>query len=487
MCAIAGIVSNSPVNQELYDALTIMQHRGQDAAGIMTSDDDSTLHLRKQNGMVTDVFRRSDMLSLTGNMGIAHCRYPTAGCASSEEAQPMFVNSPYGISISHNGNIINADELRKELFEDDHRHINTSSDSEILLNVLAHGLQLNDKVRITPDDVFEAVSTLHDRAKGGYAIVAMIAGFGVLAFRDPFGIRPLIFGSRQDDDGKKEYMVASESVALESLGFEIERDVEPGEAIFIDKQGQFYSKQCAKNPILSPCAFEFVYLARPDSVIDGVSVYEARLKMGEKLGKKILKTWPDHDIDVVIPIPDSGRTSALQLASELEVEYQEGFVKNRYVGRTFIMPNQAERKSSVRKKLNAMSREFEGKNVLLVDDSVVRGNTSRSIVEMARAAGANSVYFASAAPPVRYPNVYGIDMPTMGELIAHDNDEAQIAKLIGADRMFYQDVDDLKDSITELNPEIKQVDASCFDGKYITGGVDQAYFDKIKLQRANKS
>ena len=487
MCAIAGIVSNNPVNQELYDALTIMQHRGQDAAGIMTSDDDSTLHLRKQNGMVTDVFRRSDMLSLTGNMGIAHCRYPTAGCASSEEAQPMFVNSPYGISISHNGNIINADELRKELFEKDHRHINTSSDSEILLNVLAHGLQLNDKVRIAPDDIFQAVSILHQRAKGGYAIVAMIAGFGVLAFRDPFGIRPLVFGSRQDDDDKKEYMVASESVALESLGFEVERDVMPGEAIFIDKQGQLYSKQCAKNPILSPCAFEFVYLARPDSVIDGVSVYEARLKMGEKLGRKILKTWPDHDIDVVIPIPDSGRTSALQLASELEVEYQEGFVKNRYVGRTFIMPNQAERKSSVRKKLNAMAREFEGKNVLLVDDSIVRGNTSRSIVEMARAAGAKNVYFASAAPPVRYPNVYGIDMPTMEELIAHDNNENQIAKLIGADKMFYQDVNDLKDSITELNPAIKQVDASCFDGKYITGGVDQAYFDKIKLQRDNKA
>jgi amidophosphoribosyltransferase len=483
MCAIAGIVSNSPVNQELYDALTIMQHRGQDAAGIMTSDDDSTLHLRKQNGMVRDVFRRSDMLSLTGNLGIAHCRYPTAGCDSSEEAQPMFVNSPYGISIAHNGNIINADELRKELFENDHRHINTSSDSEILLNVLAHGLQINDKVKISPDDVFEAVNMLHKRAKGGYAVVSMIAGFGVLAFRDPFGIRPLIFGSRLSDDGKKEYMIASESVALESLGFDVERDIEPGEAIFIDKQGEFYSKQCAENPVLSPCAFEFVYLARPDSVIDGVSVYEARLKMGEKLGQKIIKLWPEHDIDVVIPIPDSGRTSALQLASELEIEYQEGFVKNRYVGRTFIMPNQAERKSSVRKKLNAMASEFKGKNVLLVDDSIVRGNTSRRIVEMARAAGAKKVYFASAAPPIRYPNVYGIDLPAMDELIAHDRNESQIADIIGADKVFYQDIDDLKNSITELNPTIQRVDASCFDGDYVTGGVDQAYFEKIKSQR----
>lgn len=486
MCAIAGIVSTEPVNQELYDALTILQHRGQDAAGIMTSDDDATLHLRKDNGMVRDVFRSSHMVELTGNIGIGHCRYPTAGCDSSDEAQPFFVNSPYGISLAHNGNTVNADALKKELFETDHRHINTNSDSEILLNILAHGLQINDKVKITPKDVFEAVRLLHKRVQGAYAVVSMIAGYGVLAFRDPFGIRPLVFGTRAGNDGQTEYMVASETVALEALGFTPERDVAPGEAIFIDKQGNFFSEQCAENPVLSPCVFEYVYLARPDSVIDKVSVYEARLLMGEKLARKILKQWPDHDIDVVMPIPDSGRTAALQLASVLEVEYQEGFVKNRYVGRTFIMPNQTTRRRSVRQKLNAMATEFKGKNVLLVDDSIVRGNTSREIIQMARDAGAKKVYFASAAPAVRFPNVYGIDMPTREELVAHNRNDEEIAEIISADKVIYQDLDDLVASVTELNSEIKRVDASCFDGDYVTGGVNEAYFDILKKRRTGE-
>ncbi len=486
MCAIAGIVSTEAVNQELYDALTILQHRGQDAAGIMTSDDDATLHLRKDNGMVRDVFRSSHMMELTGNMGIGHCRYPTAGCDSSDEAQPFFVNSPYGISLAHNGNTINADELKKEMFETDHRHINTNSDSEILLNILAHGLQINDKVKISPKDIFQAVRLLHKRVKGAYAVVSMIAGYGVLAFRDPYGIRPLVYGTRQGNDGQTEYMVASETVALEVLGFKPERDVAPGEAVFIDKQGNFFSEQCSENPTLSPCVFEYVYLARPDSVIDKVSVYEARLLMGEKLGRKILRQWPDNDIEVVIPIPDSGRTAALQLASVLKVEYQEGFVKNRYVGRTFIMPNQTTRRQSVRQKLNAMTSEFKGRSVLLVDDSIVRGNTSREIIQMARDAGAKKVYFASAAPAVRFPNVYGIDMPTREELVAHDRDETEIAKIINADAVIYQDLDDLFESVFELNPDIKRVDASCFDGDYVTGGVDEKYFDKLRKRRSGE-
>ena len=393
MCAIVGIVADHKVNQDLYDALIIMQHRGQDAAGIMTSEDDSTLHLRKSNGQVGDVFRRRHMLQLEGNMGIGHCRYPTAGCESSAEAQPFFVNSPYGIGLAHNGNLINAEELKTELFETDHRHINTSSDSEVLINILAHELQANDKIKITPDDLFEAVGSLHKRVIGAYSVIAMIAGYGVLAFRDPNGIRPLVFGSREEN-GKTEYMVASESVALDTMGYKLERDVEPGEAIFIDKNGNLSSKQCAENPKLNPCIFEYVYLARPDSIMDGITVYDARLHMGDKLAQKIKRDWADHDIDVVIPIPDSGRTAALQLAASLGVEYHEGFIKNRYIGRTFIMPGQEVRKKSVRQKLNAMKSEFEGKNVLLVDDSIVRGNTSREIVTMAREAGAKKVYLS---------------------------------------------------------------------------------------------
>jgi len=483
MCAIAGIISQSPVNQELYDALTILQHRGQDAAGIMTGDTDAGVHLRKDNGMVRDVFRTSHMESLTGNMGIGHCRYPTAGCDSAEEAQPFFVNSPYGISLAHNGNTVNAEELKKELFEKDHRHINTTSDSEVLLNILAHGLQQNDKVKIEPKDIFQAVSSLHKRVQGAYAVVAMISGYGVLAFRDPFGIRPLVFGVRESRDGKKDYMVASESVALEVLGYKFERDIEPGEAIFIDKHGNFHAQQCAENPTLNPCIFEYVYFARPDSLMNGVSVYEARLQMGERLGRKILKHWPDNDINVVMPIPDSGRTAALQLASVLGVEYQEGFVKNRYVGRTFIMSSQKSRKKSVQQKLNAMAREFKGRNVLLVDDSIVRGNTSKEIVQMAKDAGAKKVYFASAAPPVKYPNVYGIDMPTSEELIAHNHDVDEIAEIIGAEQVIYQDLDDLIESIQTLNPDIKKLDASCFDGDYVTGGVDAKYFEELKKKR----
>lgn len=485
MCAIAGIISQSPVNQELYDALIILQHRGQDAAGMMTSDPDSGVHLRKDNGMVRDVFRAQHMKTLTGSMGIGHCRYPTAGCDSPEEAQPFFVNSPYGISLAHNGNTINAEALKKELFEKDHRHINTTSDSEVLLNVLAYGLQKNDKVKIEPKDIFQAVSELHERVVGAYAVVAMISGYGVLAFRDPNGIRPLIYGVRKNQDGTKDYMVASESVALEVLGYEVERDIEPGEAIFIDKQGNFYSQQCAQDTKLSPCVFEYVYFARPDSVMNGVSVYEARLQMGERLGRRMLESWPDHDIDVVMPIPDSGRTAALQLASVLGAEYQEGFVKNRYVGRTFIMPNQGARKKSVRQKLNAMASEFKGRNVLLVDDSIVRGNTSKEIVQMARDAGAKKVYFASAAPAVKFPNVYGIDMPTSEELIAHNHDTDEIAKIIGADKVIYQSMEDLVESVKSLNPDIDRLDASCFDGDYVTGGVDEGYFNELKARRDN--
>ena len=485
MCAIAGIISQNPVNQELYDALIVLQHRGQDAAGIMTSDPNAGVHLRKDNGMVRDVFRTQHMETLTGNMGIGHCRYPTAGCDSPEEAQPFFVNSPYGISLAHNGNTINAEELKKELFEKDHRHINTTCDSEVLLNILAFGLQKNDKVKIEPKDVFQAVSELHKRVVGAYAVVAMISGYGVLAFRDPRGIRPLIYGSKKNHDGSKDYMIASESVALEVLGYQVERDIAPGEAIFIDKHGNFYSQQCAKKTMLSPCVFEYVYFARPDSVMNGVSVYEARLQMGERLGQQIVRNWPGHDIDVVMPIPDSGRTAALQLASVLEAEYQEGFVKNRYVGRTFIMPNQKTRKKSVRQKLNTMKREFKGRNVLLVDDSIVRGNTSKEIVQMARDAGAKKVYFASAAPPVKFPNVYGIDMPTSEELIAYKNNTEEIAKLIGADKVIYQTMEDLVASVKTLNPEIERVDASCFDGDYVTGGVDDKYLANLKLRRNN--
>jgi len=485
MCGIIGIVGKRFVNQRIYDGLTILQHRGQDAAGMMTYHD-RRLYLRKSNGLVRDVFHRRHMLNLKGKIGIGHVRYPTAGCSSSAEAQPFYVNSPYGISLAHNGNLTNGEELKSELFRDDLRHINTDSDSEVLVNVLAHELQRMGKPRLEVDDVFDAVGKLHKRCRGGYAAVAMISGFGILGFRDPFGIRPVIFGERDTDTGK-EYMIASESVAIDSLGFTVIRDIKPGEAIFITKDGKLRTRQCAENPQYSPCIFEHVYLARPDSIIDGISVYNARLRMGETLAEKILQRRPDHDIDVVIPIPDTGRTAALPLAQKLNVNYREGFIKNRYIPRTFIMPGQEIRKKSVRQKLNAIESEFKGKNVLLVDDSIVRGTTSGQIIEMARNAGAKKVYFASAAPPVRYPNVYGIDMPTVNELIAHNKTEEEIAGLIGADWLIYQDLHKLVETTQTGDTYINSFDLSCFNGEYVTGDVSQEYLDHIEGIRSDSA
>ena len=483
MCGIVGIVSKGQVNQLLYDGLTVLQHRGQDAAGIVTADG-RTFHMHKDRGLVRDVFRTRDMRSLTGHIGIAHCRYPTAGsAASAAESQPFYVNSPFGLVLGHNGNLVNTAELQRELFQDDLRHVNTNSDSEVLLNVLAHELtRAAQGIRLDPDAIFNAVAGVHRRAKGAYAIVAMIAGYGLLAFRDPHGIRPLIIGKHESDNGV-EFMVASESVALDTLGFEIMRDVAPGEAILIDTSGNFFSRQCALNPGLHPCIFEYVYLARPDSVIEGISVYETRSLMGRSLAEKILRECPDIEIDVVIPIPDTSRPSAVEVAQMLGVKYREGFIKNRYIGRTFIMPGQEQRRKSVRQKLNAMAVEFKGKNVLLVDDSIVRGTTSREIVQMARDCGARKVYFASAAPPVRFPNVYGIDMPSRAELIATGRDAAQIAEVIGADAVFYQDLADLIADVRSCNPAIKSFDASCFDGIYITGGVSDEYLAGIEADR----
>ena len=483
MCGIVGIVSKGQVNQLLYDGLTVLQHRGQDAAGIVTADG-RTFHMHKDRGLVRDVFRTRDMRSLTGHMGIAHCRYPTAGsAASAAESQPFYVNSPFGLVLGHNGNLVNTAELQRELFQDDLRHVNTNSDSEVLLNVLAHELALAAQgIRLDPDAIFNAVAGVHRRAKGAYAIVAMIASYGLLAFRDPNGIRPLIIGKNEGPNGV-EFMVASESVALDTLGFEIMRDVAPGEAILIDTSGNFFSRQCAPNASLHPCIFEYVYLARPDSVIDGISVYETRSLMGRSLAEKILREQPGIKIDVVIPIPDTSRPSAVEVAQVLGVKYREGFIKNRYIGRTFIMPGQEQRRKSVRQKLNAMAVEFKGKNVLLVDDSIVRGTTSREIVQMARDCGAKKVYFASAAPPVRFPNVYGIDMPSRAELIATGRDAAQIAEVIGADAVFYQDLADLIEDVRACNPAIKSFDASCFDGIYITGGVSDEYLAAIETNR----
>ena len=483
MCGIIGIVAKNPVNQAIYDGLTVLQHRGQDAAGMVTCDG-SKLFLRKDNGLVRDVFHTRHMLNLKGNMGIGHVRYPTAGCSSSAEAQPFYVNMPYGITLAHNGNLTNADSLKEDLMRDDLRHLNTNSDSEVLLNILAHELSLIGKLRsdIQPADIFQAVRRLHERCRGGYAAVAMITGVGILGFRDPNGIRPVIFGERKTDIGT-EFIIASESVAIDALDFEVLRDIEPGEAVFITVDGQLYTQQCADNPQYHPCIFEHVYLARPDSIIDGISVYKARLRMGEKLAHKILKLYPEHNIDVVIPIPDSSRTAALPLAHELSVKYREGFVKNRYIPRTFIMPGQSIRKKSVRQKLNAIDLEFKGKNVLLVDDSIVRGTTSREIVQMAREAGAKKVYVASAAPAVRYPNVYGIDMPSASELIAHNRTTEEVAETIGADWVIYQDIEDLVDSASRGNKKIKTFDTSCFTGEYVTGDVSKDYLAHIESMR----
>ncbi len=481
MCGIAGIVSHQNVNQELYDALTVLQHRGQDAAGIVTCDK-GRFFLRKDNGLTRDVFSAEQMVKLKGNMGIAHVRYPTAGCSSSAEAQPFYVNSPFGLTLAHNGNLTNSDELKQQLYTDDQRHLNTDSDSEILLNIFAHELHKLGKLRLDVNDVFEAVSGVHKRCRGAYAVVIMIAGFGVLAFRDSHGIRPMVYGQRKTESGM-DYMVASENVALNVLDFEFIRDIEPGEAVFIEVAGRLHSRQCAEQIDHCPCIFEYVYFARPDSIIDDISVYKARLRMGEKLADKILKEWPDHDIDVVIPIPDTSRTSAMQLANRIKVKFREGFMKNRYIGRTFIMPGQQKRKKSVKQKLNAIDLEFEGKNVLLVDDSVVRGTTSEQIIQMARDAGARKVYFASAAPPVRYPNVYGIDMPAVEELIAHNRSEEEVGEAIGADKMIYQDLEDLIDAVKKGNSKIQHFDTSCFDNTYVTGDVDDAYLAKINQLR----
>ncbi len=484
MCGILGLVAQTPVNQLLYDGLLVLQHRGQDAAGIVTAQA-NTFHMHKGNGLVRDVFRTRNMRALLGNIGIGHVRYPTAGSSESPaEAQPFYVNSPFGIVLGHNGNLTNAARLNEELFREDLRHVNTNSDSEVLLNVLAHELQTSTKNhQLDPAAIFDAVAGVHRRCRGAYAVVAMIAGYGLLAFRDPYGIRPLVFGRAETEHGV-EYLVASESVALDTLGFKLVRDVAPGEAIFIDENGNFYNKQCATNPVHHPCIFEFVYMARPDSMMDGISVYETRLNMGESLADKITSTMRHLDIDVVIPIPDSSRPSALQLANRLGVSFREGFVKNRYIGRTFIMPGQQLRRKSVRQKLNAMSVEFRGKNVLLVDDSIVRGTTSREIVQMAQEAGANKVYFASAAPPVRFPNVYGIDMPTRQELIATGRDEDEIRSEIGADYLVFQELDALIKDVSRLNPVIANFETSCFDGHYITGDVTPEYLAVLEAQRS---
>src|SRR5258705_2496988 len=483
MCGIVGIVARSPVNQPLYDGLLLVQHRGQDAAGIVTCEGNS-FHMHKGSGQVRDVCRTRNVRSLPGNMGIAHCRYPTAGSAFKvAEAQPFYVNSPFGIVLGHNGNLTNSDTLKDEMFRTDLRHINTSSDSEVLVNVLAHELeQASVKLRLEPQTIFTAVANVHRRLKGAYAVVAMIAGYGVLAFRDPFGIRPLVIGYNETETGT-EYMVASESVAIDALGYQVLRDVAPGEAVFIDEDGNFHSQQCAQKSSLNPCIFEYVYLARPDSIIDGASVYETRLHMGEKLAEKIKRQYRHLAIDVVIPIPDSSRPSALQLALGLGVPYREGFVKNRYIGRTFIMPGKEVRSRSVRQKLNAIAMEFKGRNVLLVDDSIVRGTTSREIVQMARDAGARKVYFASAAPPVRFPNVYGIDMPTSRELIATGRSDDEIAREIGADKLIYQDLDALVDDVSSVNPEVSQFETSCFNGVYVTGDITAEYLAGVEAQR----
>ncbi|MGB9988841.1 amidophosphoribosyltransferase [Pseudoduganella rhizocola] len=482
MCGIVGVVSHQPVNQLLYDALLLLQHRGQDAAGIATNHS-SMFTMHKANGLVRDVFRTRNMRSLMGNSGIGHCRYPTAGSSSEEEAQPFYVNAPFGITLAHNGNLTNWEQLKTEMFKNDRRHINTDSDSEVLLNVLAHEIQkATTGYSLEPSTLFQAVTVLNRRVRGGYAAVAQIAGVGLLAFRDPHGIRPLCLGINETPEGL-EYLIASESVALEGMGFRFVRDVEPGEAIFIDADNKLHSQICADSPSLNPCVFEFVYLARPDSVIDGASVYSTRLKMGEYLADKIKREGLADDIDVVMPIPDSSRPAAIQLALRLGKEYREGFIKNRYIGRTFIMPGQAMRKKSVRQKLNAIGDEFKDKNVLLVDDSIVRGTTSREIVQMAREAGARKVIFASAAPPVLYPNVYGIDMPTRDELIAHGRSVDEVCKEITADALVYQDLDDLKKAISDVNPKLLNFEASCFDGIYITGDVSPDYLDRIEYAR----
>ena len=485
MCGIAGIVANSAVNEDLYNALLMLQHRGQDAAGIVTYDQ-GRLFQRKSIGLVSDVFQSRHMERLKGNIGIGHVRYPTAGTSSSAEAQPFYVNSPFGISLAHNGNLINATQLKKELFLEDRRHLNTESDSEILLNVFAHELAKQQSLQLRPEDVFEAVRGVHQRCKGAYAVVAMFSGRGMVAFRDPNGIRPLVYGVRESKHGM-EYMVASESVALDVLGYSLVRDISPGEAIYIDENGKISTQQCSTgDAVHSPCIFEYVYFARPDSVIEDVFVQKARMRMGQSLAKKILNEWKDHDIDVVMPIPDTSRTTAIEIAYLMGIKYREGFIKNRYIARTFIMPGQKKRKKSVRQKLNPIGLEFRDKNVLLVDDSIVRGTTSREIAQMARDAGARKVYFASASPPVRYQNIYGIDMPARSEFIAHDRSVDDICKEIQADGLIYQDLDDLIWSVQQGNLRLEKFDTSVFNGEYVTG-VDKGYFESLESTRSDDS
>jgi len=484
MCGIIGIVGKQAVTPSIFDALTILQHRGQDAAGIATLEG-HRIHLYKGNGLVKDVFPRSELEKLRGMAGIGHVRYPTAGSDNHDESQPFYVNSPYGIVLGHNGNLINAAALKKELFDSDRRHLNTDSDSEALLNVFAHELHRIGPAGMQPEDVFKAVDSLHQRCKGAYSVIALITGKGVLGFRDPHGIRPAVLGYKDTDKGR-EYAIASESVALDVLDFTLMRDLKPGEAIFITLDGQLHTHESPLAQPACPCIFEYVYFARPDSMLDDISVYKARLRMGEALARKILKEWPDHDIDVVIPVPDTSRTAALPLAYDLNVKYREGFIKNRYIGRTFIMPGQEQRKRSVRQKLNAIDLEFRDKNVLIVDDSIVRGTTSRQIIQMARDAGARKVYFASASPPVRYPNIYGIDMPAPSELIASGRDEKEIEKELGADRLIYQGLDDLIDACREGNAGITRFDTSCFSGEYVTG-VEEGYLEDLQARRSDQA
>ena len=482
MCGIVGIISQSPVNQSIYTALTVLQHRGQDAAGIVTLDEENRFRLRKANGLVNDIFQQVHMNRLQGNYGIGHVRYPTAGSSSVSEAQPFYVNSPYGLTLVHNGNLTNVSELKEKLYKLARRHVNTTSDSETLLNILAYHLDQINKDCLAPADIFSAIRATNQDIKGAYACVAMIIGHGLVAFRDPNGIRPLVLGQREEN-GKMEYMFASETVALDTVGFEFVRDINPGEAVYVSFDGEIHSQICTDNPKLCPCIFEYVYFARPDSTIDGVSVYAARVHMGEQLGHKIAREWKDLDIDVVIPIPETSNDIALRIAHILNKPYRQGFVKNRYVGRTFIMPGQTQRVSAVRRKLNTIASEFKGKNVLLVDDSIVRGTTSEQIVDMARAAGANKIYFASAAPEIRYPNVYGIDMPTKDELIAYGRTVEEIAQLIGVDGLIFQDLESLKIAVQQENPNIREFDASVFTGHYITGDVTDEYLDSIAQDR----
>ena len=485
MCGLVGMVAKSDVAPEIYDALTVLQHRGQDAAGIVTCGG-GRFSQRKGEGLVRDVFRQDHMQRLSGPMGIGHVRYPTAGSSGTALAQPFYVNSPYGIAMAHNGNLTNSEQLARELFQDDLRHLNTDSDSEVLLNIFAHELQTLGKLNPRPDDIFTAVEAVHRRCRGGYAVVGLLVNYGVFGFRDPWGIRPLVIGTRTTASGR-EYMIASESVALDVLGFSLLDDVAPGEAIFIDQDGQLHRRLCASESHLRPCIFEHVYFARPDSLIDGISIYKTRMRQGETLAKKIRRLRPDLDIDVIIPIPDTSRIAAQSMAYELNIKFREGLMKNRYIGRTFIMPGQSQRKKSVRQKLNPVPLEFSGKNVMLVDDSIVRGTTCRQIIEMAREAGAENVYFASAAPPVRFPNVYGIDMPSASELIAHNRTVEEVCELIGADWLVYQDLEDLISCSKEGNPHVEGFDCSVFDGNYITGDIDQNYLDRVELLRNDEA